>query len=229
MGDHCHWSWAPSTVDFQPSMVGSLPVHWFTEWGLCLHWSRTVIWCGISTEAHTESTVWRSTRAEWNCAIWTALPWSAWTFGPSNFRKKFGARLRHSHRISIYGTDDDTTETTQAAVSTGTAKKYKITVDGITDCITVKMVSENWKLHWEMHHFCSVNWSDWLHGILTGFTHCLKAIYCRVGTAFLIHGCTVWHCIQGGVLRWHCSLRTLFMSTDRLPTLTVGSSHTEQK
>jgi len=52
---------------------------------------------------------------------------------------KFGTPLRHSHCISIYGTDDDTIENTQAAVSTGTAKKYKITVDGITDSITASL------------------------------------------------------------------------------------------
>jgi hypothetical protein len=63
---------------------------------------------------------------------------------PVSVLKKFGTPLRHSHRISIYGTDDDTTENTQAVVSTGTAKKYKITVDGITESITVEMeVSEN--------------------------------------------------------------------------------------
>ena len=49
---------------------------------------------------------------------------------PVSALKKFGTPLRHSHWISIYGTDDDTTENTQAVVSTGTAKKYKITVDG---------------------------------------------------------------------------------------------------
>ena len=140
-GDLCHWSWAPSTADFQPSLVGSLPVHWFTGWGLCLHWSWTVIRCGISTELRTLNQL---------SEVWHELNGTV-PFGlrcrrllghlvlPVSVLKKFGTPLRHSHCISIYGTDDDTIENTQAAVSTGTAKKYKITVDGITDSITASL------------------------------------------------------------------------------------------